>query len=252
MILRRVIEHVKAQNWTAVALDFLIVVIGVFIGIQLGNWNAARTDRNTEKIYLQRLMQELAEMGPASERTFSLVREREELLRQVMDNFETGNVTHKLTGRHCAALVRSHIMAGVIYYPPTIKELIATGRIVLLRAADLRTAILSFDESYEAISQLRADIQIDRMILSRQHADLIEFGFYDWEASVCDFKAMASDRQFLNDFADNHRRFSAYTLNVEGAQAEMISTLKTKVAASLGQNIAQNSADISYSRAEGK
>jgi hypothetical protein len=35
MILRRVIEHVKAQNWTAMALDFLIVVTGVFIGIQV-------------------------------------------------------------------------------------------------------------------------------------------------------------------------------------------------------------------------
>jgi len=36
MILRRVIEHVKAQNWTAVALDFVIVVAGVYLGIFLG------------------------------------------------------------------------------------------------------------------------------------------------------------------------------------------------------------------------
>jgi hypothetical protein len=34
MILRRIIEHVKAQNWTAVALYFVIVVTGVSIGIQ--------------------------------------------------------------------------------------------------------------------------------------------------------------------------------------------------------------------------
>jgi hypothetical protein len=33
MILSRVIEHVKHQNWTAVALDFVIVVMGVFIGL---------------------------------------------------------------------------------------------------------------------------------------------------------------------------------------------------------------------------
>lgn len=42
MLLRRVIEHVKAQNWTAVALDFVIVVVGVFISIQVANWNDAR------------------------------------------------------------------------------------------------------------------------------------------------------------------------------------------------------------------
>jgi hypothetical protein len=42
MLLRRVIENVKAQTWLAVSLDFVIVVVGVFIGIQVANWNDAR------------------------------------------------------------------------------------------------------------------------------------------------------------------------------------------------------------------
>ena len=41
MILRRDIEHVKMQHWTAVAVDFVIVVMGLFIGIQVANCNAA-------------------------------------------------------------------------------------------------------------------------------------------------------------------------------------------------------------------
>ena len=44
MLLRRITKHVKDQNWTAVALDFFIVVVGVFIGIQVANWNEARND----------------------------------------------------------------------------------------------------------------------------------------------------------------------------------------------------------------
>jgi len=39
MLLRSVIKHVKTQNWFAVILDFFIVIIGVFIGIQVANWN---------------------------------------------------------------------------------------------------------------------------------------------------------------------------------------------------------------------
>jgi len=39
MILRRLTKHVKDQNWFAVTLDFIIVVTGVFLGIQIGNWN---------------------------------------------------------------------------------------------------------------------------------------------------------------------------------------------------------------------
>ncbi len=62
MLLRRVIEHVKAQNWTAVGLDFVIVVVGVFIGIQVANWNEARQDQER----LQRIIAALkADMADA-------------------------------------------------------------------------------------------------------------------------------------------------------------------------------------------
>ena len=60
MLLRRIIEHVKTQNWTAVFLDFVIVVVGVFIGIQVANWNDARGEREAEIEYLAALEQDVA------------------------------------------------------------------------------------------------------------------------------------------------------------------------------------------------
>lgn len=44
MSLSRIIAHVREQNWTAIAIDFLIVVSGVFIGLQVqeGSVNRAR------------------------------------------------------------------------------------------------------------------------------------------------------------------------------------------------------------------
>jgi hypothetical protein len=55
MILRRVIEHFRRQEWTAIAIDFVIVVLGVFVGIQVSNWNAARADIARGAAYLQRI-----------------------------------------------------------------------------------------------------------------------------------------------------------------------------------------------------
>ncbi|UPT64857.1 MAG: hypothetical protein M0D54_10400 [Hyphomonadaceae bacterium JAD_PAG50586_4] len=49
MLLRRVVAHLRKQEWTAVALDFLIVVLGVFVGLQVNNWNTARADRQAER-----------------------------------------------------------------------------------------------------------------------------------------------------------------------------------------------------------
>jgi len=58
MLLRRVIGHVHDQNWTAIALDFFIVVSGVFIGIQLGNWNDSRQVRASFHAAQERLQAE--------------------------------------------------------------------------------------------------------------------------------------------------------------------------------------------------
>jgi hypothetical protein len=59
MILRRVREHVTHQNWFAVAIDFLIVVIGVFVGIQASNWNQARLERRQGQEYRAMLVDDL-------------------------------------------------------------------------------------------------------------------------------------------------------------------------------------------------
>lgn len=61
MLLRRITDHVKTQNWTAVVLDFLIVVLGVFIGIQVANWNEARATFSKSEMFTKRLMDDLRE-----------------------------------------------------------------------------------------------------------------------------------------------------------------------------------------------
>lgn len=59
MILRRVREHVTGHNWFAVSIDFLIVVVGVFVGIQASNWNQARLDRQQAREYRAMLQNDL-------------------------------------------------------------------------------------------------------------------------------------------------------------------------------------------------
>lgn len=59
MLLRRVIEHVQEQNWTAIAIDFVIVVIGVFVGIQVANWNEARVERQLVRGHLTEIAEDL-------------------------------------------------------------------------------------------------------------------------------------------------------------------------------------------------
>lgn len=59
MLLRRITKHVKDQNWFAVGIDFVIVVIGVFIGLQVANWNDALSDAQKEQQVLLELLDDL-------------------------------------------------------------------------------------------------------------------------------------------------------------------------------------------------
>ena len=60
MILNRLIEKFSSQNWTAISIEFFIVVFGVFLGIQASNWNNERAMRIEYYEALQRLESEIA------------------------------------------------------------------------------------------------------------------------------------------------------------------------------------------------
>ena len=44
MILRRLSDAFRKQDWFTVAVEILIVLLGVFLGLQVNNWNEARAE----------------------------------------------------------------------------------------------------------------------------------------------------------------------------------------------------------------
>lgn len=226
MLLRRVMEHVRDQNWFAVGIDFVIVVLGVFIGIQVANWNETRRDRQSEQEYLDRLRQELAVILPQAESSGRELADRMARIDELRAFLASGEAGTAIDERHCIAAGRSHIYAATIFYPPTIKELISTGRILLIRDPAIRTAIVSFDQANADLTQLRTDIQIDRRVLARHYPTLIDSGLSsDWSGARCDFEAMRNDPAFRNDFTDNLRRYAAYAAELGTRQAATLAAL---------------------------
>ncbi len=55
MILRRLSASFARQDWTAIAIELVIVVLGVFIGLQAANWNDDRQQAARQGGYLERL-----------------------------------------------------------------------------------------------------------------------------------------------------------------------------------------------------
>ena len=59
MILQRLATSIRKQDWFTVGIETLIVIFGVFIGLQVNNWNEARRDRIQAETSRERLIADL-------------------------------------------------------------------------------------------------------------------------------------------------------------------------------------------------
>lgn len=59
MLLRRIAKSLTDQNWAVIVVELLVLVIGVFMGLQVDNWNESRIESNAIKTYYDRLVQDL-------------------------------------------------------------------------------------------------------------------------------------------------------------------------------------------------
>ncbi|MBN8263642.1 MAG: hypothetical protein J0M21_03230 [Xanthomonadales bacterium] len=58
MLLRRFVAHARKQDWMAIAIEFVLLVLGVFLGIQVSNWNAERENRHQAAVLTDPLQED--------------------------------------------------------------------------------------------------------------------------------------------------------------------------------------------------
>lgn len=61
MSLRTIAVRIRQHDWLAVAIELLVVVAGVFIALQVSNWNDDRKEAARGREYLQRLHDDMAQ-----------------------------------------------------------------------------------------------------------------------------------------------------------------------------------------------
>jgi len=59
MILRRIAHHLKQQQWTAVLIELVILILGVFLGFQVSDWANERANRSAEVRHLEEIAEDL-------------------------------------------------------------------------------------------------------------------------------------------------------------------------------------------------
>jgi len=142
MILRSVTKHVKDQNWFAVFLDLLIVVIGVFIGIQVSNWNVELAGEKQAQVLIKRVYEDLNNdiLSMKAELEYQqVVRNYAMTAVDALDGVDTVNDEQFVIGAYQASQVN-----GVWSNRATYNEMLSTGQINLIKDEQLKGMIFGY------------------------------------------------------------------------------------------------------------
>lgn len=228
MLLRRVTQHIKTQNWFAVLVDFVIVVVGVFVGLQVQDWNDARKERLEEQVLLNRLRTETQALLDAHHDELNALQARGKVLTGVNPVLFSQEPARAITPLECRNIAGSHVYRRPPDELPVLDEMLETGRFDLLQGQalkdNLRTYLMLRERArahyYEAANELfRLHSRFPSLIVVRRvpttaDADVSWGGLsgdgYRWLPD-CDSEKMRGNASFLNEYADNLSRINSLT-----------------------------------------
>lgn len=205
MLLRRVMQHVTSQNWFAVFVDFLIVVVGIFVGLQVQAWSIERTDRLKERHYLERILADVDYLIETNTSSFDYTSKQREAVWFVFQS---------LSNCTLAENERDQFANGLYYIgriiPPnhvigTVNEMRSAGSFGLIRNSKIRdllnklSATLEFDQALlSSINQRvsNSTAYLDQRIVINKES-LGPFEQIVWSELQIDFNALCNDRKAL-------------------------------------------------------
>jgi len=199
MILRRAVAGFRRHDWSAVAVELVVVVVGVFLGVQAANWNEDREQDKKSAVFTQRLKDDLRVEAWNYEIQIGYNR-------QVLANAE--RAADALTGKAplpdealLVAAYRATQFNGNSRRRATYDELTSTGEIGLIRDKDLRTLAMDVytqpqieqidrhgqESEYRKAFRMALPWQLQRTLLDRCGDHVVLPGDYAGIGTVLDY-----------------------------------------------------------------
>lgn len=153
MIIQRMAEGIRTQNWFTVIVEILIVVIGIFLGLQVTEWNQEREDIVAENQFFDRLITDLEHDLTEFEDTQRSAQTRLELIDFLIGAMAGETVDEAALAGVARAVQEAGFSRRAIIADHTFEELKSSGNLNLIRSTELRKKIFAYYGSVSFISQ---------------------------------------------------------------------------------------------------
>ena len=165
-MLRRLTQRLKAHDWVAVAIELLIVVLGVFLGMQVTNWNAERLERRAARSYVERIREDLARNQRSLEGRIAYYLQVKKHALAALAAFEQPK--EKLGEAFLVDAFQATQILSPIIDKSTYVELISAGAMNTIPNVAVRRQIATFYQNAGATEEILAYIPPYRERLRRQ------------------------------------------------------------------------------------
>lgn len=189
MLLRRITKHVKEQNWFAVGIDFFIVVVGVFIGLQVANWNGSQLERREEAAIIERLESDFERIQEDSDRSLAFHQTVTEDLRTMVRALRSGVLLDEDIPAFERALFKGPNFQTSADRAGSFTELMSSGRGNILRDRDLLHALVDYEDFLERFAVARKYNMDSALLVSGAFTGAFE---YDVDLRITD-EVIATD-----------------------------------------------------------
>jgi len=180
VFLNRLATALRQQNWPTVTLEFLLVVLGVLLALQLDNWNEQRKDRALFQDYLVQLQADLRDDIRQAERRIESTTSLDERAAYLISVIE-GTAEEPIDQNRLIAAVLS---SGYAYLDlvnrQTYDELISTGNLRLFPDTALKREVVSYYASQELGTQWNSLIQSVQIDYRRATRSLLTAEQFRW------------------------------------------------------------------------
>ena len=180
MFLRRLAVALRRQDWPTVIVEFLLVVLGVLLALQLDNWNEHRKDRALFQDYLVQLQADLREDVEQAERRIETATALDELAAYLVSVIE-GKAAQPIDNNR---LVSAVLIAGYanldLVNRQTYDELISTGNLRLFPNTMLKREVVTYYFRQELGTQWNTLIQSVQIDYRRATRNLLSAEQFRW------------------------------------------------------------------------
>lgn len=195
MLFRRIAQHVKEQNWTAVGIDFVIVIVGVFLGIQVSNWNEARVQAQNTATLVERLEEEFTAL---EENLSTVVSQLDTIISGtgcLIDEIRSEPPT-KSHDELSSCIWSASSLLVLPDIPAVVTEMVSSGRLTQIANDDLRKEIIFYRDNH-----LRYQRYMPQALASMYPPNSEFFDAVNWNTDTSTWSYLtASDAVISSDF----------------------------------------------------